>query len=101
MSVESISPIGLSGANAASLEAFAAAGNIANSLTDSSKRLEIAQSTLPEGGTNAELVLSNASNDKLEQDIVSQISAIYSFKANLISIRTADELTGTLLNLKG
>lgn len=86
--------------NAADLRQFAASSNIANTLTDNYQRAEVVQRGLPGGGVTASLVPSSDHKGDLVTDIVDQMGAVYLFKANLLSIRVADQMTGTLLNLK-
>jgi hypothetical protein len=55
--------------------------------------------SLPSGGVQAELQRSEDSVDRLA-DAIDRIDSVYSLKANVISLRTADKMLGTVLNLK-
>jgi hypothetical protein len=55
--------------------------------------------SLPSGGVQAELLRSEDSVDRLA-DAIDRIASMYSLKANVISLRTADKMEGTVLNLK-
>jgi hypothetical protein len=55
--------------------------------------------SLPSGGVQAELQRSEDSVDRLA-DAIDRIGSVYSLKANVISLRTADKMVGTVLNLK-
>ncbi|MEI6714831.1 MAG: hypothetical protein WCO60_13830 [Verrucomicrobiota bacterium] len=104
MSLQSISSVGLSGINAATLQQFAASSNIANSSNNTTRRLLVEQSTMPDGSVSAKLRSASEGTTQnssgLVTDIITQITALYSFKANVITIRTADELIGATLNIR-
>jgi flagellar basal body rod protein FlgC len=101
MSFYTVSSIGLSGMNAAALRQAAASSNIANTLSEKMQRAQVVQKALPDGGVAASLSRQVSGSDDLVRDIVEGMGAVYSFKANLISLRVADEMAGTALNLKG
>ena len=54
---------------------------------------------LPFGGVQADLQPSEDSVDRLA-DAIARIASVYSLKANVISLRTADKMAGTVPNLK-
>ncbi len=85
--------------NAAALRQSAASANIANALTPGYKRLWVSEATLPDGGVAAKKVRRKSEGTDLVSDVVTEVGAMYSFKANVISLRTADRMTGTVLNM--
>ena len=100
MSISSVFSTASSGMNAAVMTQAAAGENLANSLTPKYRRLSVSQSALPDGGALAKRVRGREAGADLVADVVSQIGALYSFKANIVSLKTADRMTGTVLNLR-
>lgn len=98
--MNSISSIALSGLNAAMLRLDAAGNNIANLQTPGYKRQSVSQTEAAQGGVSASVEHVVESDNNLAQDIVDQMSAGYSFKANLRVVKTQDEMLGALLDLK-
>jgi flagellar hook protein FlgE len=90
----------LSGMNAASLQLVTSAHNIANSLTPGYRRQMVAQQAVVNGGVSTEVGRADAAGESLAEDIVTQMSASYAFKANLKLLKTQDEVLGSLLDLK-
>jgi flagellar hook protein FlgE len=90
----------LSGMHAASLELATSAHNIANNLTPGFRRQSVARHASEGGGVSAEVVQADAVGESLAEDIVTQMSASYAYKANLKLLKTQDELLGSLLDLK-
>jgi flagellar hook protein FlgE len=90
----------LSGMNAASLELATSAHNIANSQTPAFRRQGVARQATEGGGVSAEVIQADAAGASLADDIVTQMSASYAFKANLKVLTTQHEVLGTLLDLK-
>ena len=86
--------------SAAALRQYAASSNIANALSEPQNRLIVSQSALPDNGVSAKLNLTKQDAGDLVSDMVAQIGALYSFKANIISVRVADEMIGTTLSLR-
>ena len=76
-----------------------AANNIANAETPKYRRQEVVASALPEGGVKATVQRSPQQGADLTKDIVTQLSANYSYQANLHVLKTADEVSGSLLDL--
>lgn len=91
--------IGLSGLNAAQLRLDSAAHNIANSQTPGFRRQQVVQQALPEGGVQADIAASTQTGGSLEADIVEQVSAAYSYKANLRTLQVQDEVLGSWLDV--
>ena len=76
-----------------------AASNIANADTPRYRRKEVVATALPEGGVQAKVQASpQQGGADLSRDIVTQLSGSYSYKANLQVLKTADDMTGTLLD---
>lgn len=100
MSLLSVSNIALSGMNAAVRREAAAANNSANLLTPRYRRAVVAQSDQPNAGVVAKTVRVKEEGSDLVADVVDRIGALYAFKANILSLRVTDEMTGTVLNLK-
>ena len=86
--------------NAALLGMGASAHNIANQQTPGFRRQQVALQSQAEGGVAATLVQApQAEGDSLAEDLVQQKMASYSFKANVLSLRTGYEVLGTLLDM--
>ena len=90
----------LSGMNAAALQLGTSANNIANSLTPGYRRQTVAQQAVASGGVSAEVIRADAAGESLAEDIVTQMSASYAFKANLKVLKTQDEVLGALLDIR-
>lgn len=88
----------LSGVRAASTHLDTAAHNIANAETPKFKRQEVVQAVQPEGGVRVSIQQSPRQGPEMAQDIITQLSASYTYKANLQVIETASQMTGELLN---
>jgi flagellar hook-associated protein FlgK len=98
---------GLSGMRAAQRNLDTSAHNIANLQTPGFQRQNVAQTAQPGlGGVNAEVrqqpsAASQPSGNALAHladDVVAQSVSLYSFAANLKTLRTQDHMLGTLLN---
>jgi flagellar hook protein FlgE len=98
--MNSLSATALSGMNAAMLRLGSAAHNVANGLTPDFRRQVVQQAALPEGGVVVSIGRAPEPGHELARDIVEQMAASYSFKANLGVIRTQDEMLGSLLDLR-
>lgn len=98
----SISSIGSSGLQAAQLRLDASANNVANMNTPGYRREVVAQEEASESaGVRATVQRAqDAKGVALEQEAVEQMSATYAFKANLQTIKTQDEMMGSLLDVK-
>jgi flagellar hook protein FlgE len=98
--MNSISSIALSGLNAAMLRLDAAGNNIANSQTPGYRRQSVVQTEDAGGGVSTSVERTVEPGENLAQDIVDQMSASYSFKANLRVVKTQDEMLGALLDVR-
>jgi flagellar hook protein FlgE len=97
--MNSLSSIAQSGMGAAMLRLGAAANNIANVSTPGYRREAVQQQALPEGGVDSSIGRDAERGDDLAEDVVQQMIASYSFKANLRVIQTQNDITGSLLDL--
>jgi flagellar hook protein FlgE len=98
--MSNIASIALSGMNAASLGLSTAAHNVANLHTPGFRRQVTQQQEQPEGGVSVTIGRAAEPGNALAEDIVQQMSAGYSFKANLLTLQTHDRMLGSLLDLK-
>jgi flagellar hook-associated protein FlgK len=90
----------LSGMNAASLELATSAHNIANSQTPGFRRQGVARQATEGGGVSATVVEADVAGESLAEDIVTQKSASYAYKANLKVLKIQDEVLGSLLDIR-
>ena len=97
-----ISSIGSSGLQAAQLRLDASANNVANMNTPNYRRQVVAQEEAADSaGVRATVQRQQeAEAVALEKEAVEQMSATYAFKANLQTIKTQDDMMGSLLNIK-
>ncbi len=84
--------IALSGLTAATTRLAVGAANIANALTPGRQPDAIAAAPLPDG-------LAAVSNVDLAAEMVTQMTALHAYRANLETIRTAGEMQGELLKV--
>jgi flagellar hook protein FlgE len=98
--MNSISSIAQSGLGAAMQRLGAAANNIANQQTPGYRRQIVAQEPLAQGGVATSVGRAPQPGDDPARDVVDQMVASYSFKANLRVIQTHDEMIGSLLDLR-
>ena len=98
----SLSSIGSSGLQAAQLRLDASANNVANANTPGYRRQAVAQQAVADSaGVRATVQRQQeAEAVALEKEAVEQMSATYAFKANLQTIKTQDDMMGSLLNIK-
>ncbi|MFO6419813.1 flagellar basal body protein [Hylemonella sp. W303a] len=97
----SLSSIGLSGLQAAQLRLDSAAHNVANLNTSGFKRQTIIQQDAPDlAGTRTRVDQANTEGVVLESEMVEQMSAAHAFKANLQTLKTQDDMLGSLLDTK-
>lgn len=92
------SAIARSGLSAASLRLNGAAHNVANALTPNFRRQLVAQEALAGGGVSATPLTAREPGIELANEMVEQMSTLYTFKANLQSMRVQDRLLGSLLD---
>ena len=99
MTLSSVYNLAASGMRAAVVRQNAAAHNSANLLTEDSRRLVVSQSDLPSGGVQARAFPGGDAADPVG-DAVDRLLSVYAFKANAISLRTADRMAGAVLNVR-
>ena len=86
--------------NAAVLREVAASSNTANALTPNYRRAMVSQSEQPGGGVVGKVTRATSSGEDLLGDAVARVGALYAFKANILSIRTSDQMIGTILDVR-
>jgi len=86
--------------NAAVLREIAASSNTANALTPNYRRAMVSQSEQPGGGVVGKVTRASSFGEDLLGDAVARIGALYAFKANILSIRTSDQMIGTILDVR-
>ena len=98
----SLSSIGSSGLQAAQLRLDASANNVANMNTPGYRRQAVAQQAVADSAGVRATVQREQQADgvALEKEAVEQMSATYAFKANLQTIKTHNEMMGSLLDVK-
>ncbi|MBX3608861.1 MAG: flagellar basal body rod protein [Hydrogenophaga sp.] len=89
-----------SGLQAASLRLDASAHNVANAMTPGFRREEVRASARAEGGVEAHTERAASPGVSLEQEVVDQMAAALSFKANVKVIETVDRTLGRLFDEK-
>lgn len=92
------SAIALSGMNAAQTSLQASAHNIANFGTTGFRRHRVDQIATADGGVATSFAQEPASGNSEVADVVGLLKAKNAFLANLAVFRTADRMTGALLN---
>ena len=95
-----VTSIALSGVQAASTRLDAAANNIANSQTPGFRRDQVVQQTQESEGVLTVVGKAQEVGADLAADLVEQMQASATYKANLRSIRTQEEMTGSLLDIR-
>jgi hypothetical protein len=98
--MSSIASIALSGLNAASSQLATAAHNIANAQTPGFRQQLMQQTAQPDGGVVVSIGQATDAGDSLAEDVVTQVSATYAFKANVLTLKTQGRMLGSLLDLK-
>lgn len=98
--MNSISAIAFSGMNAATTRLGVAAHNVANVQTAGFRRQQVLQQTQAGGGVTASVTRADAAGSDLAADAVQQMTALYSFKANLRTVQVEHEMLGSLLDVK-
>lgn len=89
--------IALSGLTASTARLTVSASNIANAQTPGYQPRGVTASPLPGGGVTTQVVA--LPDTDLATEIVGQIAATHAYKANLETIRTAEEMTSALLDI--
>jgi flagellar hook protein FlgE len=93
--------IAVSGLHAAQARLSVAAHNVANAATPGFRRQQIVASADAGGGVTTAVARATQAGPALERDMVDQLQARHEFAANLAVFRTADRMTGTLLDAIG
>jgi flagellar hook protein FlgE len=93
-----VSAIALSGMNAAQSSLQASAQNIANLDTAGFRRQRVDRSALAGGGVATSIAQEPVPGDSEVADVVGLLQAKNAFLANLAVFRTADRMTGALLD---
>lgn len=93
-----IETIAWSGLNAARTQLAVAAHNTANLTTDGFTADRVGLSSQPHGGVRADIVSTEAPADLLTETLATRL-ATYGFQANLAVLKTAQRMTGTLIDL--
>ena len=93
-----LSSTALSGLNSAQTRLAAAANNIVNMNTPGFRRDEVSAQPQPGGGVAVTVQKAYVQGPDMLRDIVDQKLATYEFKANLQVLKTAREMTGSLLD---
>ena len=89
----------ISGAIAQQRNVEQIANNVANANTPNYRRVAVEQEAAPDNaGTRARMERQSNEQVRLEKEAVEQISATYSFAANLLSVKTESQMMGTLLD---
>lgn len=97
--MNSISSIARSGMNTAMLGMEAAAHNISNLQTPGFRRQQVVQEAQAGGGVAATMAQLPQAGNSLVEDVVQQQVAGYAFKANLLTLKTEQQMLGSLLDL--
>lgn len=97
--MNSLPSIALSGLNAAWMGVSVSAHNIANAQTEGFHRQVLEQQTVEGGGVTVTLSQAPEAGEALIDDVVQQMAASYSFQANVLTLKTADRMMGSLLDI--
>ena len=97
--MNALSTIAGSGLAAAQLRLDVAANNVANAATPGYRRQALMQEAQAGGGVVSQVGQAGSDTENLAEDVVQQMVAAYSFKANLRVIETQDRLVGALLDV--
>lgn len=98
--MNSLTSIANSGLQAAQLRLNAAANNVANAQTDGYRRDVVQATAQADGGVTAQVDKAPQPGADPVRDLVEQKAAAYSFKANLQTLKTADDTLGRLLDVR-
>ena len=98
--MNSISSIAQSGMSAAMLRLSSSAHNVANDMTPGFRRQWVTQEAQAGGGVVSHVAQADVAGVNLAEDLVQQMAAAYSFKANLLTIQTDYQMLGSLLDMK-
>lgn len=98
--MSTISSIAVSGVHAASTRLDVAAHNIANGQTPHFQRQVVHQQSQETAGVLTTVGKTDEIGPDLAADLVAQMEASYTYKANLRTIQTQNEMVGSLLDVK-
>ena len=96
--MNSIISVGQSGLQAAQMRLNTAAHNVANLNTENFARQTLQQQAIPQGGVRTVESQQTVTGSNLEDDVVQQMLASYSYKANLQTIAGQQRMTAALLD---
>ncbi len=97
MSINSVMAVAQSGLAFESRRMDTSANNVANVSTEGFRASRVTGVTQEGGGVRAEVQATNAGTN-LVDETVTQVTAAASYKANAAVLKTADEMTGALLD---
>lgn len=100
MNLQSAHTTALSGMQTAMRRLASASHNIANLGTEGFRRELAAAQTQQGGGVQVALDYAGVPGDQLAGDVVAQRVALYEFTANMQTLKTEQEMLGTLLDLR-
>ncbi|GAB1385373.1 hypothetical protein MASR1M59_05210 [Melaminivora sp.] len=99
--MSSITSVASSGLQAAQLRLSGSAHNVANLNTPGFQRQDtLLQAAPDQGGVQASPRQASRTGVALEQEAVEQMFALYAFKANALVLGKADDMAGTLLDMR-
>ncbi len=98
--MNSISAIAFSGMNAATARLGVSAHNVANVQTAGFRRQQLQQQTQAGGGVTTSVHQADSPGSDLAGEAVQQMTALYSFKANLRTVQVEHAMLGSLLDVK-
>lgn len=98
--MSSISAIAQSGLQAALQRQSSSANNIANQNTEGFRRELVSQQEQSGGGTQTSVTRASQAGSQLPEDMVAQMASSYSFQANLKTLKTQDQMMGSLLDVR-
>lgn len=98
--MHAVSAIALSGLHAAQASLAASAHDIANLGTADFRRLQVQRATADGGGVVVDWTRASTPGHAPESDLVAQLQARNAFLANLAVFRSADAMTGSLLDIR-
>ncbi|RTL34056.1 MAG: flagellar basal body rod protein [Burkholderiales bacterium] len=98
--MNTISSIAVSGVQAASTRLDVSAHNIANAQTPNFHRQVVHQQSQETAGVMTSVGKAEEVGPDVAADLVEQMQASYSYKANLRTIQTQEQMVGSILDVK-
>jgi flagellar hook protein FlgE len=98
--MNTISSIAVSGVQAASTRLDVSAHNIANAQTPNFHRQVVHQQSQETAGVMTSVGKADEVGPDVAADLVEQMQASYSYKANLRTIQTQEQMVGSILDVK-